>query len=1045
MRPRAPGPFPRRWPLLWMFVLAASTALWATANPLHAQDGSEPDPQLPDPQLIADVWSYAAETENGFDHVSRWFRVLQSFGALEAMTAAEAQDLADTHWAARWAPVVEELTKLEAEDGYAPDAQVVANVRSYARETQNGYDHVLRWMRVLHTFDALDDMTAAEAQGLADTYTAERWDPVAAELAALEAAAAPQPDPTATPEATPAGVEGPSAQQGDNTVPTIDSVTPAATSLTVAWTAPAGVTGITAYDVRYITTAAAETATASWTVVDSAWTSGNLEYAITALEKGTGYDVQVRAVTTIDGEWSATTMATTTTTAPGSATLDAVTAGERTLGVAWSEPADTGGAEISSYDLRYRQAGAGGWNTLSGAWQADDPTPTGSLTRIITGLAAGTQYDVQVRASNSAGDGGWSATVTGTPVTDHGDRASATDLALGTLTSGSISDGLDLDWFRLVVAEQTELLLFTHGSLDTYGTLWRGQRQIAVNDDGGVGENPLNFAIASRLAAGTYHLRVEGYADSTGDYELETAPFPETTGRADALPLEAGSSANQVIGVPGDRDWFSFTLPEERSVMVGGVGQGSIRGRLLNSSGANAPGVASIDLPGHDFVLSGTLAAGTWYVEVRGVSGTGLYEVRLADVTESGDTRDDAAPLALRGYAGGRIDSADDADYFRIDLSGRTKTAYVRISARGAGVGLNGELLDSGGDPVPPPLDILFIRDPRGFTINRGLEPGVHYLKVTRTGGSSSGVYAVYMAEDHPYARFVDRCEAISTSYSDPLFGCQWNLANTGQLDGAAGEDINIAGAWATTMGAGITVAVVDDGVHLAHEDLVDNAAPAGSHDYTGGGVFQRGDTHGTAVAGVVAARDNTLGVRGVAPRATIRGLNYILAPTDANAAHAAAHMMETVAVNTNSWGQGVGFRPSPTIWRMAIERGVSEGYGGKGVFYVWSAGNGALAGDNVNYDGIANFHAVTAVCAVNHLGTRSFYSETGATLWVCAPSNDVGGPITTTTGFRYTDRFGGTSAAAPAVAGGAALGGAAHPGPARRAGEGSLARGGRA
>ena len=38
---------------------------------------------------------------------------------------------------------------------------------SYARETQHGHAHVLRWMRVLHTFDALSDMTSTEAQGFA--------------------------------------------------------------------------------------------------------------------------------------------------------------------------------------------------------------------------------------------------------------------------------------------------------------------------------------------------------------------------------------------------------------------------------------------------------------------------------------------------------------------------------------------------------------------------------------------------------------------------------------------------------------------------------------------------------------------------------------------------------------------------------------------------------------------------------------------------------------------------------------------------------------
>ena len=140
----------------------------------------------PDQQVISDVRGYAQETRNGYDHVLRWMRVLGTFGALDDMTAAEARGYADQHLAGRWGPVAAELAALEsAGGGYEPDQQVVADVRGYAQETRNGYDHVLRWMRVLATFGALDDMTAAEARGYADQHLAERWGPVAAELERL--------------------------------------------------------------------------------------------------------------------------------------------------------------------------------------------------------------------------------------------------------------------------------------------------------------------------------------------------------------------------------------------------------------------------------------------------------------------------------------------------------------------------------------------------------------------------------------------------------------------------------------------------------------------------------------------------------------------------------------------------------------------------------------------------------------------------------------------------------------------------------------------
>ena len=198
--------FPRLRPLpavVALLILLVAALLWAAAGPAGAQDGHEPDPRV-----VNDVWTYARETDNGFTHVMRWMRVLHTFGALEDMSAAEAQGYAGQFLAARWDPVVAELAALEAQDDYVPDQQVVDDVWSYARETDSGFTHVIRWMRALSTLGAIEDMTAAEAQSYADQYWAARWDPVADELAALEAAAA-EPDPTATPEPTPEPSQAP--------------------------------------------------------------------------------------------------------------------------------------------------------------------------------------------------------------------------------------------------------------------------------------------------------------------------------------------------------------------------------------------------------------------------------------------------------------------------------------------------------------------------------------------------------------------------------------------------------------------------------------------------------------------------------------------------------------------------------------------------------------------------------------------------------------------------------------------------------------------
>ena len=75
-----------------------------------------------------------------------------------------------------------------------------------------------------------------------------------------------------------------------------------------------------------------------------------------------------------------------------------------TLAVTWTAPENTG-PDITDYDVRYRT----GSDTFAG-WTHDGTATTAT----ITGLAASTAYDVQVRARNAEGDGAWSDSGTGT-------------------------------------------------------------------------------------------------------------------------------------------------------------------------------------------------------------------------------------------------------------------------------------------------------------------------------------------------------------------------------------------------------------------------------------------------------------------------------------------------------------------------------------------------------------------------------------------------------------------------------------------------------
>ena len=176
--------------------------------------------------------------------------------------------------------------------------------------------------------------------------------------------------------------------------------------LEVSWVAPASNgAAIDDYDVRY------RTGGGSWTELPDAVKSTSTSATISSLTNGTTYAVQVRAGNSAgDGEWSAS--ATGTPVAPASApaapSRPTLTAGDGQFGVSWTAPADNGAA-IDDYDVRYRPAG-GSWTELP-----DDVKST-ATSATISSLTNGTTYAVQVRAGNSAGDGEWSASATGTPV-----------------------------------------------------------------------------------------------------------------------------------------------------------------------------------------------------------------------------------------------------------------------------------------------------------------------------------------------------------------------------------------------------------------------------------------------------------------------------------------------------------------------------------------------------------------------------------------------------------------------------------------------------
>ena len=526
-----------------------------------------------------------------------------------------------------------------------------------------------------------------------------------------------------------------------------------------------------------------------------------------------------------------------------------------------------------------------------------------------------------------------------------------------------------------------------------------------------------------------------------------------------ATLVELGSSVDGRIDPGNDRDVFKIDLSDasgQTDLWVYTLGELDTFGGLYDSTGR------LIEFKDDSFVadnfrafsIRSVVQPGIYYVIVVGYRGvSGDYTFHAQAVVDPGDTIETAKSLGLDSADGGTINSPDDADYFKLEF---TETKHAIIHAVSADVTrIDAALLDAQGRELSANFARVYVRlivggifAPRflvGFTIREDFEPGTYYLKVINPRGAlfdsesfRPEPYSVFFTEDTEYTELLDDCSAQTDALNGPqikdsLYSCQWHLSSPDW------QDINLGSVWADGVkGEGINVAVVDDGMYHAHEDLKDNVDTGLNIDYSGNeDIYSRFNHHGTHVAGIIAARDNDIGVRGVAPRATIYGYNFLgsgVESTDEVAAHAMfpdEDVAAVTAVTNSSWGDrdGPGLGDANAFWRRAIQRGITEGYNGKGVFYVFAGGNGHLLGDDSNLEEYTNEYGVTAACSVNRQGTRAGYSEMGANLWVCAPSNDrpgvlggVRGILTTENSDRYYDDFGGTSAAAPIVSGVAAL-----------------------
>jgi hypothetical protein len=249
--------------------------------------------------------------------------------------------------------------------------------------------------------------------------------------------------------------------------------------------------------------------------------------------------------------------------------------------------------------------------------------------------------------------------------------------------------------------------------------------------------------------------------------------------------------------------------------------------------------------------------------------------------------------------------------------------------------------------------------------------------------------------------------------------------------------------------GSGVTIADLEYSWNLAHADLptASRIGPAPVDPFNN-------DNHGTAVLGVLAARNDTIGTVGIAPAANLRvvaantaaGYNLASAITTAAAALTPGDVLliEQQIVGPNYTGNPAGTQVGlvPIEWQRAAYNAVITAIG-NGITVVIAAGNGTQNLDDPIYNTAPGGHRpfrpegdsgsiIVGAGAANPGSatprSRLSYSNFGAALDLQGWGEQVWttgyGDAFNATGKNsfYTSSFAGTSSGAAIVAGAAAL-----------------------
>ncbi len=273
-------------------------------------------------------------------------------------------------------------------------------------------------------------------------------------------------------------------------------------------------------------------------------------------------------------------------TVPGAPTIGAATAGTAQASVAFAAPSSTGGASISAY-------------TVSCVSGSSSKTGTGTSSPItVSSLSNGSAYNCSVTATNSAGTGSASGTVSVTPV-----AGPTTPAILGVLPGDQrISVAFNFIGGKIVAA--AGLAVATTASSYT---------ATCTSSDGGVsasatGNNPI--AVMGLTNAKTYTCSVTASADNggTSTSSASTATIPNGGRFTSSTVLASTANDSHIQAYPSYSSYCNYvnetatgtgTVPTINVYSTSGSYTTGTSASTITCSGTSTRTITSNALPDH--------------------------------------------------------------------------------------------------------------------------------------------------------------------------------------------------------------------------------------------------------------------------------------------------------------------------------------------------------------------------------------------------------------------------------------------------------------